>query len=122
MEKKYWETSIAKVTVNGVFFNNHFYTNSLLIREKWFEAGSVSGGWYVEVTYTEFRADFIYIKLNSNFTKLLVISPVEITQEEKELYFLEMEKLKIEYKKLKYQRRKQRTGKPKWKIDARKKY
>lgn len=52
---------MAVVTSNGLNFHQRFYTNSSMVKNKWFELAAREGEWLIPVLYTPSNHEFIIL-------------------------------------------------------------
>lgn len=52
---------IAIVTAKGLFFEGRFYTNSNMIKNKWFEFAAKDGEWFIPILYLPSNQDALVL-------------------------------------------------------------
>ncbi|BFT72314.1 hypothetical protein [Paenibacillus sp. P36] len=82
---------IAQVTPKGLFFEGKTYTNSNMIKKKWFEHALREGTWQIPILFLRPNLDFLLIFDSGTY---VIATPVEINQSPPEIINIYQEKLR----------------------------
>lgn len=76
MKNEKFEMHLARVTERGLVLNAQVYTNSNMIKHKWFESARIFGEWELPVLYNEQNPQVLILFDSDN---LEVATSVEIS-------------------------------------------
>jgi hypothetical protein len=103
------EIGLALVSQEGLIFNGKLYSNSMMIKEKWFIKARKQGEWKVPILFDFNTLDevvVLHLEVASSIER-----PIEIQLEVRQVYYEALENLKNQLYQLTKKRRASRKKK-----------
>jgi hypothetical protein len=92
------QLGVAIVTARGLFFEGRFYTNSKMIKNKWFEFAAKDGEWFIPILYQPSNQEtLVLLDVDTQEVATTVEANLVSPSSELDAYYEKMQSLKERY-------------------------